>query len=67
MALTCRIQGHLAQVKAMHWGKSDVLPTLKADPITLQLPADLNELLSAEERAQLNADLAELARKRRLT
>jgi len=64
LSLTCRIQGNVAQVKAKHWG-TDVLPPLKPNPVTVQLPADLNDLLTAEERVQLNADLADLARKRR--
>lgn len=65
IAVTCRIQGNLAEVKAMHWGKSDVLPPLSHDAVTVQLPADLNDLLTDEERRKLNADLAEMARKRR--
>lgn len=65
LSLTCRIQGNLAQVKAEHWGTSGVLPPLMPNPVTVQLPADINELLTAEERVQLNADLADLARKRR--
>ncbi len=65
LSLTCRIQGNLAQVKAEHWGTSGVLPPLKESPVTVQLPADINDLLTTEERVQLNADLADLARKRR--
>lgn len=68
LSVTCRIQGNVAQVKAEHWGKPDpVLPSLSSDPVTVQLPTDLNDLLSDDERRQLNADLAELARKRRTT
>jgi hypothetical protein len=66
LSVTCRIQGNLAQVKATHWGVSDVLPPLAHDPVTVQLPADLNDLLSDEDRRQLNAQLEEMARKRRL-
>jgi hypothetical protein len=67
LSLQCRIQGNLAEVKAEHWGTSDVLPTLTHDAVTVQLPADLNDLLTDNERRQLNADLDEMARKRRLT
>lgn len=67
LSVTCRIIGNLAQVKAEHWGQSGVLPTLTHAPVTVQLPADLNDLLTNEERRQLNADLAEMARKRRTT
>lgn len=67
LSLTCRIQGNLAQVKATHWGSSDVLPELTHDDVTLQLPTELNDLLSNAERMQLNADLAEMARKRRMS
>jgi hypothetical protein len=66
LSLTCRVQGNLAQVKATHWGASDVLPELSHDEVTVQLPPDLNAVLSNAERRQLNADLAEMARKRRL-
>ena len=45
----------------------NVLPPLSGNETTAQLPADPTELLSDEERAQLNADLGEMARKRRIT
>jgi hypothetical protein len=67
ISVTCRVQGNYAAVKATHWGTSDVLPALVHDAVTVQLPADLNELLTDDERRQLNDDLAEMARKRRLT
>lgn len=67
IAVTCRIHGNSAAVKAEHWGTSDVLPPLAVDSTTKQLPADPKELLSDQEREQMNADLGEMARKRRLT
>lgn len=67
LSLTCRIQGNLAKVKAEHWGSDHVLPSLTHDEVTVQIPSDLNDLLSNDERRQLNADLADMARKRRLT
>lgn len=66
LSLQCRIQGNLAQVKAEHWGtESSVLPPLSGAMVGL--PADPHALLTDDEREQLNADLAEIARKRRLT
>ena len=42
-----------------------VLPPLASDSVTDQLPDDPSDLLSSDERRELDADLAQLAQLRR--
>jgi hypothetical protein len=42
-----------------------VLPPLSSDSVTAQLPEDPSELLTGDERRELDEDLAQLAQLRR--